>query len=484
MMNQSNTTHAQDKLPKAERVVSDLVQTARTAQQVYARYSQEQVDEVVTAVGWALIDPDNNRTLAEQAVADTDLGNVADKLTKNHRKTLGLLRDMKGQRTVGVINDDPARGLVEIARPVGVVGAVVPSTNPVATPFNKTLNALKGGNAIILAPSPKGQNVCERVVELMREALYRVGAPGDLVQKLPEPVSKDTTYELMRQVDLVVVTGSQNNVRAAYSSGTPAIGVGAGNVPSIIDSSAELEAAAEKIAASKSFDNATSCSSENSVIILDEIYEEAVTALEGAGGRLLTADQKASLQQAMWPSGKLSSAVTAKSVERIVEAAGLTVPDAANARFLMVEEYGYGPDFPYSDEKLSPVLTVYRVSDFDEAMKLAANVLEWKGKGHSVSIHTRDDDHVMRLGLELPVCRVIVNQAHTFATGGNFDNAMPFSLSMGCGSWGGNSISDNLNFRHFINTTRIVRTTTRNEPSLDDIFGDYWRNHGITPDGH
>jgi sulfoacetaldehyde dehydrogenase len=288
----------------------------------------------------------------------------------------------------------------------------------------------------------------------------------------------------MRQVDLVVVTGSQNNVRAAYSSGTPAIGVGAGNVPSIIDSSAELEAAAEKIAASKSFDNATSCSSENSVIILDEIYEEAVTALEGAGGRLLTADQKASLQQAMWPSGKLSSAVTAKSVERIVEAAGLTVPDAANARFLMVEEYAYGPDFPYSDEKLSPVLTVYRVSDFDEAMKLAANVLEWKGKGHSVSIHTRDDDHVMRLGLELPVCRVIVNQAHTFATGGNFDNAMPFSLSMGCGSWGGNSISDNLNFRHFINTTRIVRTTTRNEPSLDDIFGDYWRNHGITPDGH
>jgi sulfoacetaldehyde dehydrogenase len=482
-MNQSNPAQLHDDLPEAASIVSDLMVAAREAQRVYATYSQERVDEVVTAVGWALLDPAHNRPLAEQAVADTGLGNVDDKVTKNHRKTLGLLRDMQGQRTVGVINDDPARGLIEIARPVGVVGAVVPSTNPVATPFNKTLNALKGGNAIILAPSPKGQAVCNRVVELMREALRRVGAPEALVQKLPDPVSKETTYELMRQVDLVVVTGSQNNVRAAYSSGTPAIGVGAGNVPSIIDSSADLAAAAEKIAASKTFDNATSCSSENSVIILDDVYDAAIAALEKAGGRLLKDNEKAALQQAMWPTGKLSPAVTAKSAAQIAAVAGLTRPGLDGVRFLMVEESGAGPDYLFSDEKLSPVLTVYRAADFDAAVGQAAAVLEWKGKGHSLSVHTRDDDHIMRLGLELPVCRVIVNQAHTFATGGNFDNAMPFSLSMGCGTWGGNSISDNLNFRHFLNITRIVRTTARNEPSLNDIFGDYWRKHGIAPGG-
>lgn len=481
-MSQSNSARLENDSTAVVHLVRELVAAARAAQREYATFSQERVDEVVTAVGWALMDPAHNRPLAEQAVADTGLGNVADKITKNHRKTLGLLRDLRGQRTVGIINDDPARGLVEIARPMGVVGAVVPSTNPVATPFNKTLNALKGGNAIILAPSPKGQQVCNRVVELVRAALQRVGAPADLVQKLPEPVSKESTYELMRQVDLVVVTGSQNNVRAAYSSGTPAIGVGAGNVPSIIDSSADLADAAEKIAASKSFDNATSCSSENSVIILDDVYDAAIAALEAAGGRLLTAAEKATLQQAMWPAGKLSPAVTAKAASEIVAVAGLSRPELAGARFLMVEESGFGPDHPFADEKLSPVLAVYRASDFTAAMGVVNNILEWKGKGHSVSIHTRDDAHVLRLGLELPVCRVIVNQAHTFATGGNFDNAMPFSLSMGCGTWGGNSISDNLNFRHFINITRIVRTTTRNEPSLEEIFGDFWRKHGITPD--
>ncbi len=180
-------------------VVSELIARARAAQAVYAKFDQSAVDEVVTAVAWTLLDPENNRRLAEQAVADTGLGRVDDKITKNHRKTLGLLRDLKHARTVGVVAEYPEKGLIEIARPVVVVGAVVPSTNPAATPYNKTLNALKGGNAMILAPSPKGQAVCDEVVKLMRGALRQVGAPEDLVQKLPQPVSKATTYELMRQ---------------------------------------------------------------------------------------------------------------------------------------------------------------------------------------------------------------------------------------------------------------------------------------------
>jgi sulfoacetaldehyde dehydrogenase len=463
----------------AQTAVAELVERARAAQQVYERYSQEQVDEVVTAVAWALMQPDRNRELAELAVATTGVGNVPDKITKNHRKTLGLLRDLKGAKSVGVISEDPDRGLVEIARPVGVVGAVVPSTNPLATPTNKTLNALKGRNAIILAPSPKGQAACTRLLEYMHAELRRVGAPVDLVQQLPAPVNKDTTYELMRQVDLVLVTGSQNNVRAAYSSGTPAIGVGAGNVCVIIDESADLADAAGKIAASKTFDNATSCSSENSLVIVDSVYQAALEALKAAGGVVLTASEKLQLQEAMWRGGSLNRDVIAKSAAEIVQVVGLSRPELADARFLMVEEEGVGKAYPFSGEKLSPVLTLYRAADFDAACARATELLNHQGKGHSLGIHTHNDEHVRRLGLELPVCRVIVNQAHCFATGGSFDNGLPFSLSMGCGTWGGNSISENLNYRHYLNITRISRTITPNEPSEEEIFGAYRKKYGL-----
>lgn len=459
-------------------VVSELIARARVAQAIYAKFDQATVDEVVTAVAWTLLEPENNRRLAEQAVADTGLGRVDDKIIKNHRKTLGLLRDLKHARTVGVVAEYPEKGLIEIARPVGVVGAVVPSTNPAATPYNKTLNALKGGNAIILAPSPKGQAVCDEVVKLMRGALRQVSAPEDLVQKLPQPVSKATTYELMRQVDLVVVTGSQNNVRAAYTSGTPAIGVGAGNVPSIVDETADLDAAAAKIIASKAFDNATSCSSENSLIVIDQVYEPMMAALMAQGARRLNGEEKNRLQETMWIDGHLNGKITAKSAETILNIARIE-PQMENVRIVLVEEKKPGPHTPFTDEKLSPVLTVFRARDFDHACELVEGVFSVNGKGHSVSIHSRNDERILRLGLELPVCRVIVNQAHCFATGGSFDNGLPFSLSMGCGTWGGNSISDNMNYRHYLNTTRIARQITPDEPSLEEIFGDYWRKYDV-----
>ncbi len=461
--------------------VHALIDRARVAQRGYEGYTQEQVDEVVTAVAWGLLDPHNNRMLSELAVRETGLGNVNDKITKNRRKTLGLLRDLNRSRSVGVIAEYPERGIIEIARPVGVVGAVVPSTNPVATPFNKALNALKGRNAIILSPSPKGQRVCERAVEIMRSEVRRVGAPEDLVQMLPVPVSKEATYELMRQVDLIVATGSQNNVRAAYESGTPAIGVGPGNVPVIVDTSADVADAARKIAASKTFDNATSCSSENAVVVLEAVYAPLMQALEGEGGRLLEGEEKHRLQDAMWVGGKLNRRVIAKTAPEICRVAGLSRDALASSRFLMVEERGIGPEFPFSDEKLSPVLAVYRVPDFNAAFDAVRCILEYKGAGHSVGIYTQDQTHVMRLGLDLPVCRVIVNQAHCFATGGSFDNGLPFSLSMGCGTWGRNSISENLTLRHYLNITRISRTVAPDEPSETDLFGAFWKKYGIAP---
>jgi sulfoacetaldehyde dehydrogenase len=457
--------------------VPELVRRAREAQRIYEQSDQQQVDETVAAAGWAIMHPERNRSLAEMAVRDTGLGDVDDKIQKNYRKTLGLLRDLKGARSVGVIAEYPGRGLIEIARPVGVVAAITPSTNPAATPANKIINALKGRNAVIVAPSPKGLKTCATLVAYIHVELQKVGAPLDLVRHLPGPVTKEATQELMRQADLVVATGSQSNVRSAYTSGTPAFGVGAGNVASIIDATADLEAAARKISASKTFDNATSCSSENSVVILEAVYRPALAALAGAGGVLLSAEEKQNLQAAMWPDGKLNSAVTAKSAGKIAALAGLARESALGARFLMVEETGAGPDYPFSGEKLSPVLTVYRARGFDHACEIVHRIYAHQGAGHSVGIHSEDETHILRLGLELPVCRVIVNQAHCFATGGSFENALPFSLSMGCGTWGHNNFSDNLNYRHYLNISHVVRPLPERVPSEEEIFGEYWRKY-------
>jgi sulfoacetaldehyde dehydrogenase len=463
----------------AAQIVGELIARARAAQKIYAGYSQEQLDETVAAAGWAIMEPARNRTLAEIAVRDTGLGNVADKIDKNHRKTLGLLRDLQGAISTGELAEYPEKGIVEIARPVGVVAAVVPSTNPGATPANNIINALKCGNAIILSPSPKGYSTSAKLLEYIHEEFRRTGAPRDLVQMLPDPVTKETSTELMKQADLVVVTGSQNNVRAGYSSGTPALGVGAGNVAVIIDDSADCADAAAKIMRSKTFDNATSCSSENSLIIHAAVYDRMLAALAKEGGALLTPAEKETLQKALFPGGRLSPACTAQSVSKICAVAGLGRPELVAARCLMVEESGTGRDYPYSGEKLSPVLTLYRARDFDHAFNIMRSIYDYMGDGHSCGIYSEDEAHIQRLGHEMTVCRVIVKQAHAIANGGSFDNGLPFSLSMGCGTWGGNGFSENLNYRHFMNVTRIVRAIPPDEPTVDDIFGDYRRKYGI-----
>lgn len=276
----------------AQQIAADLMRRARAAQRSFAEADQVRVDEAVRAVAWSLYKPEHAKALAELAVEDTGLGNVPDKITKKQRKTFGALRDLLRVKTVGEIERDEKKGIVKFAKPLGVVGAIVPSTNPGATPVNKALLAIKGRNAVIVAPSPLGYRTTEKVVDYMREALAQIGLPKDLVQILPSPVTKETTQAIMEAVDLVVVTGSQDNVRRAYKSGTPAIGVGAGNVPVIIDETADLDSAAQKICASKIFDNATSCSSENSVVIVDAVYDKAIAALKKAGGYLADSQQK------------------------------------------------------------------------------------------------------------------------------------------------------------------------------------------------
>ena len=456
-------------------IIQSLVHRAKEAQKKFEKYNQEQVDEVVTAVAWALCNPSTNKLISNLAVDSTGLGNAEDKISKNKRKTLGLLRDLKGVKTVGVISEDKQKGIIEIAKPVGIVGAVTPSTNPAATPVNNILNAVKGRNSIIISPSPAGLKVFKELLLYINKELEKIDAPKNLIQTFDVPITKDLTNELMDKVDLVIVTGSLNNVKQAAKSGTPAIGVGQGNVSVIVDETANLKDAVEKIKMSKIFDNATSCSSENNLIIVQNVYEEVINLMKLEGAALLTKEKKDLLEKTLWINGKLNREIIAKSANIIADRINLNRDN--DIKILMVEEEGVGPDYLFSGEKLSPVLTVYKAKDFEHAKEIGKKILNYQGIGHSIGIHTNESKRVLELGLELPVCRVIVNQAHTFATGGSFTNGLPFSLSMGCGTWQKNSIDNNLNYKHFMNITKISTIIDGTEAQLKDYFEEYCKKY-------
>jgi len=456
-------------------IVQSLIKKAKEAQFHFEKYNQNQVDEVVTAVAWALCKPSTNKLISKLAVDSTGLGDAEDKVLKNRRKTLGLLRDLKNIKTVGIINEDKKKGIIEIAKPVGVVGAVTPSTNPAATPVNNIINALKCRNSIIISPSPAGGKVFKELLILINKELDKIKAPKNLVQTFDIPINKDLTNELMDKVDLVIVTGSLNNVKQAAKSGTPAIGVGQGNVSVIVDETANLKDAVEKIKRSKIFDNATSCSSENNLIIDQSIYEDVINLMKLEGATLLSKEKKDLLEKTLWINGKLNREIIAKSAKTIADKINLNIDD--DIKILMVEEEGVGPKFLFSGEKLSPVLTVYKAKNFKHAKEIGQKILNYQGIGHSIGIHTNENKRALELGLELPVGRVIVNQAHTFATGGSFTNGLPFSLSMGCGTWQKNSIDNNLNYKHFMNVTKISKIIEGTEAKLKDYFEEYCKKH-------
>ena len=418
--------------------VAPLIAQARAAMALYAKeisaHGQARIDEAVTALAWSIYKPENARRLAEIAVEVTGIGEVESKVIKNTRKTFGTLRDLLRAKSTGIIEEIPEKGLVLYAKPVGVVGAITPSTNPSATPVNKAMMALKGGNAIIIAPPPGAWAASKPTVDGMRSALEKIGLPADLVQILPSPVTREATTQLMEAVDLVVVTGSQVNVRQAYKSGKPALGVGLGNAPVIIDDSAELDEAANLIMQSKTFDHATSCSSENAVVIVDAVYDKAIAALERQGGYMASGAEKGRIVERLWQDGKLNRAVIAQGPQALIDVFELS-PKSKGCKFVMVSETGIGKQYPLSGEKLSLVLTVYRANDFADAKRIVRDILEYQGKGHSCGIHTKECEHAREIAEDIDVVRVLVNQAHTFGNGGGFNNGLPFTLSMGCGTW-------------------------------------------------
>jgi len=462
--------------------LQEMVARARVAQREIEDWPQEKVDEMVAAVGWKIYQRAAAEACARLAVDETGIGIYEDKLLKHQKKILGTLRDLQGVRTVGLVEDDRARGIKKIAKPVGVIAAITPMTNATSTIGANGLPMLKTRNAVIFAPHPRAKHSCALACDYMREGLWQVGAPVDLIQNITEP-SIEASQEIMKLADLVVATGGGALVKSAYSSGTPAYGVGAGNAVVIVDETVDVAQAAKKIMLGKVFDNATSCSSENSVVIQAAIYEGMLEHFKELGGYLCSRDEKEILRQVMWPDGvHISKEVVGQDASKIAGLAHL--PDADQIKFIMVIGEAVGAEDMFSGEKLSPVLTVWKYQEFGEAVDLVTRITRFSGYGHSCGIHSQDEGHIMELALKAKVSRMMVNQVQCYANSGNYNNGMPFALTLGCGTWGGNITSENVHWKHFMNVTWVSYPIPDVVPNEKEIFGGVWEKFGKinTPD--
>ena len=455
--------------------IKQLVVAARAAQEKVADYTQAQIDAVCVAIGWAMYHDKNIRLLAETAVSETGMGHVGDKITKHKNKVLGVLKDIRHARSVGIIDRDEVKKITRYAKPVGVVGALTPVTNPTATPASNAITILKGRNAVIFAPHPKAEQSTTLAVNLMRDALRKVDAPEDLIQVVSAP-SIPKTQALLKAVDVVLATGGSAMVKAAYSSGTPAYGVGPGNSVQLIAEDADIIDAAEKIMMSKRFDYATSCSSENALVIHETVYDAMVQAMVDRGAYRVKGIERDQLLAHMWvthPKGHrvLNSAIIAQSAHKIAIEAGLDVP--SNIDVLLVEGLEDIETDPFSEEKISPVLTLYRCASFAEGARLLERLTDHSGTGHSCGIHTFNRSYIDDLGKRMKTSRIMVNQPQAAGNGGAFFNGMPSTVSLGCGSWGGNITTENIHYKHFLNITWVSEWFPPQKPSEREIFG-HW----------
>jgi sulfoacetaldehyde dehydrogenase len=459
--------------PEAEadaKEVAGLIARSRAAQAQIENYTQEQVDQLIRAMVWAVAKPGVSEKIAQLTVDETQLGNYDGKFLKISRKTRATLMDIIDDKSVGIIEEMPERNIVKIAKPMGVIGALSPSTNPEATPVIKAISAVKGRNSIIVAPHPRAKLTNKLICDLMREAIVKMGAPADLVISIDVP-SVNKTNELMKQCDRILATGGGAMVTAAYSSGTPALGVGVGNAVITVDDTADLDDAAEKIRISKTLDFAASCSSDNSVILLDPIYDEMLAKLVAKGGYVLNDEEKAKYAAVLWVDGHINAKVVAQSPQFIADFAGFTIPEGI--QFFIVPETGYGPDHPFSGEKMTVAMALYRAKDIDEAISLTNNIQAYQGQGHSCGIYSQSDENIMKLANATRTSRVMVNQPQSASNSGNLWNGMRQTFSLGCGSWGGNGTNNNITWRDLINETWVSKPLAKAKelPSDEELFG-------------
>ncbi|MGP1460026.1 MAG: aldehyde dehydrogenase family protein [Bacteroides sp.] len=434
-----------------------MIAKAREAQAIFERdFDQKRTDQVVRAIGKVVFD--NAEMLAREAVDETRMGVYEDKVAKNRGKSKGVWYDLKGKQSMGIVSVDPVTDLITILKPVGVVAAITPTTNPIVTPMSKTMFALKGKNAIIVAPHPRSKKCSSHTVALINEAIAKFGVPQNLVQCIEEP-SIELTQELMRSVDVVLATGGMPMVKSAYSSGKPSYGVGAGNVQVIIDRGVDYNKAAATIIQGRIFDNGIICSGEQSFIYPKEDREKILEAFKSNGAYIVPDADHDKMVNALFVDGKIAGDVVGQSVKFIADKAGIKVPDGT--RVLVVEAHGVAQADLISKEKMCPVLAAFPYDKFEEAITIARTNLHFEGNGHSAGIHSNDEEHIRMVGMGLTVSRVVVNAPVSTTAGGAMASGLACTNTLGCGTWGNNTLSENLTYKHLVNTTRVARLSPK-----------------------
>jgi len=448
-------------------IVEELMAKARVAQKEYATYSQEQVDNIVRAIGKVVYD--NAEELARDAVDETRMGKYEDKVLKNRGKARAIWNHIKDKPSVGIISDKDEQGIIKVAKPVGVVGAVTPTTNPVVTPMCNAMFALKGGNAIICAPHPRSKNVSTKTVELMNGEIRRLGGPENLIQIISQP-SIDATQELMSSCDVLVATGGPGMVQAAYSSGKPSYGVGPGNVQVIIDTDVDFAETAEKVITGRSYDYGIICSGEQSVIAHKDSYDDVIRAFQEKGAYYIEDQDIADkLRSVLFIDGHINGDVVGQSPERIAEMAEIDIPEGT--RVILIRTNGSEDDI-LRKEKMCPVMVAFDYDDFDHAVAIAKHNLEMEGAGHTAAIHSNTTANISAAGVRLPISRLVVNEASSITAGGSLQNGFAPTTTLGCGSWGNNSISENLDYKHLINVSRIGYKNDQAAPTDEEIWSE------------
>jgi len=450
-------------------LIDELIKKSKRAQIEFEKFSQAQVDDVVKAI--AKVVYDNAKELARMAVDETRMGNYEDKLKKKLGKARILWHSLKGKKSVGIIDYDENTGIALVAKPMGVIGAVTPCTNPVVTPMCNIMFALKGRNSVIIAPHPRAKKCGKYVVDLFKTAIARYNAPANLIQIIEEPTI-ELTNELMKKVDVVIATGGMGMVKAAYSSGKPAYGVGVGNVQVIIDRDADIKDAIPKIITGRAFDNGIICSAEQTIIIPEEKFEAAIAEFEANGCYYISdASQKAKLRNILFIDGLPNKDVIGQDVNRIASLAQIEIP--VDTKVLVVQTDGIGRDDVFCKEKMCPVLAVIKYRQFADAVAIAQANLDVEGKGHSVTLHSNNRKNIELAAENIKVCRFLINQVCATSNGGSFFNGLAATTTLGCGSWGNNSISENLDYKHLINISRIAYFKKDSKmPTDDELWGE------------
>ena len=459
-----------------KKYVKDLVVRSREAQEIAAKYNQKKVEELIAAIAYGCTQEEFRRKVSIMLIEEAGMGNVEDKMAKMLGKAKGIYHENKDVPSCDLVESNVITGMSKYIKPMGVIGALIPVTNSEVTQFGKAIMCLKGRNSILFAPHPRGAKTTVFITDYLRNILKQFDAPEDLILTIdPEYVSIESSGELMRNVDFVLATGGTPMVRAAYSSGTPTIGVGTGNTTTFVDGTTDLGEVAEMIIKSKEFDGATSCSTENNIIVLESIHDNLIAEFEARGGYYLKEGSREALKlkKTLWPewpeNHKLNRHVVGQNAERIAELADLNVPKGT--RLLIAEDNeGVGSNFPFSGEKLSPITAIFTVKDFDAALNKMDEILEYMGCGHSCGIHSNDAEKAHKMALRMKVTKMCINQPQSLSNSGAWWNGFPKSTTLGCATWGHNSVSHNVTWKDLVNYTYVSRPVENCEPSMEDLF--------------